>query len=83
MKFRSDEWYLYHYFRNEDPLIPLILWSCFLLICKPGIMISGLFLTWYFYFSWCKKNNEKLNHDPDVLKARQAYKELREKGIIK
>lgn len=71
IKYGTHEWYLYHHIRNEDPIIPLILLSCFLVICYQGI--PTIIFIWTIYFLWAKKNNNELNHDPEVLKSRVTY----------
>lgn len=70
MKRGSSEWYLYHHIKNEEPIIPLIVLSCFLAICHGGIFI--IILIWAYYFSWAKANNEKLNNDPYIQQQRIA-----------
>lgn len=76
MKYGSYEWYLYHARENEDPIVPMILATLFLLICKGGIVI--IVCMWGYYFSWAHNNNEKLNHDPDILRKRRIWREARE-----
>jgi hypothetical protein len=71
----SREWYLYHHYKNEEPVIPLIALSCFFLICKGGMLM--ILLVWGFYFNWASDNNKELDNDPEVLKSREAYKRAR------
>lgn len=68
----SREWYLYHHFDNEKPIIPLIVLSCFFLICNGGTLM--LLITWGFYFAWASANNQKLDNDPEILKQRESCK---------
>ena len=75
MKYGSHEWYLYHAIENEGPVLPLIMLSAFLLICKGGII--AITIIWILYFSWAHDNNEKLNHDPKILEARKTYINIR------
>lgn len=77
IEYGSKEWYLYHAWENEKPVIPLILLSCFLLICRGGELI--IFLVWWKYFSWAHNNNKKLNCDPEILRQREAMKKYRNK----
>lgn len=72
----SDDWYLYHSFKNENALLPVIVFSILLLFIHNGIVFSiGL---WICYFDYCKRNNDALNKDPKILKEREkaikAYK---------
>lgn len=80
MKYGSREWYLYHNKKNEDPIIPLIVISFFVFFIKLGILWVGFI--WLCYFLWAKRNNEELNNDPEVLRARQNIIELRRQGKI-
>ena len=65
----SSEWYLYHSFKNENALLPVIVVSLLLLLVKSGIVFSiGL---WIWYFDYCKRNNDALNKDPQILKKRE------------
>lgn len=75
IEYGSSEWYLYHDYDNEKPIIPLILLSCFLFICKGGIIWLGLI--WGKYFIWAHENNEKLNKDPEILEKRRIWIESR------
>ena len=75
MKRGSYEWYLYHDKQNEEPVIPLLLLSAFLLICKGGILT--IIFIWTIYFCWASKNNERLNHDPEILRERESFKKIR------
>lgn len=77
MKYGSHEWYLYHNRKNEDPIIPLIVLSCFLLICKEGI--PTIILIWTVYFIWASKNNRELDRDPEILYRRQCCEEFKKK----
>jgi len=70
IEYGSREWRLYHDPDNEKPVIPLILLSCFLFICKGGILL--IILVWVWYFSWAHKNNKKLDNDPKVLESRRT-----------
>ena len=81
MKYGDDEWYLYHHIDNEKPIIPLVLLSLFLFICKGGIFL--IILIWYIYFAWADNNNEKLNRDPNVLKRRELINKAKEQLGIK
>ena len=77
IKYGTHEWYLYHNRKNEDPIIPLILLSCFLFICKGGI--ATIILIWAYYFHWAHENNEELNRDPEILLSRKYCKEFKER----
>ena len=77
IEYGSPEWYLYHHYKNEEPIIPLIVLSCFFLICSGGFL--WLLITWGWYFSWASKNNRELDNDPDVLYHRESWKKLNEK----
>ncbi len=81
MKYGSDEWYLYHNKMNEEPIIPLIVLSCFLAFIKSGIL--WIIIVWYLYFKWASKNNEELNNDPEIIERRLIYIKLRNNGTIK
>jgi hypothetical protein len=72
----SHEWYLYHHYKNEEPVIPLIALSCFFLICRGGTLM--LLITWGLYFSWASSNNKDLDNDPEILKKREACKSVHE-----
>ena len=71
IKYGTPEWYLYHHYKNEAPVVPLILLSCFLFICKGGLV--WIMLVWGIYFSWASKNNIELDNDPEVLRKRQSH----------
>lgn len=73
IKYGTFEWYLYHDRGNEDFIIPLVLVSAFLFICKGGIVCIGL--VWTLYFLWAHKNNLELSKDPEVLAYRRAFRE--------
>ena len=77
IEYGTEEWYLYHAWENEKPIIPLILATCFLVICNGG----GLVITimWIYYFLWSSGNNRKLDNDPEVQEKRRIYKEVRNK----
>ena len=65
----SHEWYLYHSFKNENALLPVIVFSILLLFIHNGIVFSiGL---WIWYFDYCKRNNDALDKDPQILKKRE------------
>jgi hypothetical protein len=72
----SYEWYLYHHIKNEEPIIPLIVLSCFFLICNGGFIM--LLLAWGFYFNWASNNNKELDNDPEILKKREKCKSMHE-----
>ena len=80
IKYGTREWYLYHHVKNEEPVIPLILISCFLFICKGGIF--NVIVVWIWYATWAHKNNDMLNNDPEVLRERESYKKYKRKNGI-
>ena len=71
IKYGTREWYLYHHIKNEDPIIPLVVLSCFLVICKGGI--PTIIVIWIIYFKWASNNNRMLDNDPEILRSRQVY----------
>lgn len=77
IEYGSREWYLYHHYKNEKPVIPLILLSCFLMICKGGIWC--VIVVWIIYFSWCRENNRILDNDPATLERRRLVMEAKER----
>jgi hypothetical protein len=80
MKYGSNEWYLYHDKKNEEPVIPLIVISFFVFFIKLGVFY--VILIWVMYFSWAKENNKKLDNDPEIIKHRMIYDKLRKEGKI-
>ena len=80
MKYGSSEWYLYHAWENEKPIIPLIVISCMVFFIKLGILWVGFI--WFCYFLWAKENNRKLDNDPEVIEHRLIYMKLRSEGKI-
>lgn len=81
MKYGDEEWYLYHHIDNEKPIIPLVLLSLFLFICKNGIGL--IIIIWWIYSIWAENNNKKLNNDPNVLRRRKYIKEAKKQLGIK
>lgn len=79
---RDDhEWYLYHSIKNEDALIPVIVFSIIGLFLKGGVL---LFLCiWIWYFSYCNKNNRALDNDPYIQKEREICKKVRREMLLK
>ena len=72
MKKNTREWYLYHHYKNEDALLPVIITSVIALLCNGGIAFSFLIWMWYIYY--CVKNNSELNSDPKILNDREFWK---------
>lgn len=77
IEYGSEEWYLYHHFKNEKPVFPLILLSIFLLICRGGQL--WIIIIWIYYFSWASKNNRELDNDLEVLKDREGWRRIHER----
>ena len=79
---RNDpEWYLYHHIKNEDALIPVIVFSCLSLFINGGTIL--FFCIWGWYFSYCNKNNRALDNDPYIRKKRESYKRIRREMLLK
>lgn len=68
---------LYHSYKNENWLLPVILFSIFAFFCKGGIL--NVILIWIGYGVYCVGNNAELDKDPDVLETREIIKQLDEK----
>lgn len=68
---------LYHSYKNENALPYVIIGSILLLFCKGGI--PCIIALWLWYASYCSKNNEALNNDPEILRDREICKKLDEK----
>lgn len=67
----SGEWYLYYSIKNENALIPVIIFSFLVFFCQGGWLVSiGI---WVWYLVYCTSNNEKLNNDPQVLLERERW----------
>lgn len=72
----TDEWYLYHSYKNEDALYyALILGFCAIFL-KQGLGLE--ILIWGYYAWYCFKNNNDLDNNPRILALR---KEVRETGV--
>ena len=73
----SYNWYLYHSFKNENALLPVIVASFLLFFIHNGIVF--IIFLWIWYFDYCKRNNDALNKDPKILREREiaikVYKE--------
>ena len=78
-------WYYYHAIENETPIIPLIVLSCFFLICRGGGLL--ILIAWGWYFIWAHNNNKRLDNNPEIIESRKFLRELDQKwkkeGIIK
>ena len=80
MKYGTNEWYLYHDKKNEEPVIPLIVISFFVFFIKLGIL--WVIFIWCCYFKWASENNKKLDNDPEIRERRWIYIKLRREGKI-
>lgn len=81
VKRNTDEWYLYHHIKNEDALIPVIIFSFLGLFCNGGSIL--FFIIWGWYFSYCYKNNRELDNRPDIIREREIYKQVKLKNVRK
>ena len=79
MKYGTHEWYLYHAWENEKPIIPLAVISFFVFFIKLGLFY--VILIWIMYFLWARENNRKLDSDPKVLEYRRIYIEKRKNKL--
>ena len=81
VKRNTAEWYLYHHIKNEDALIPVVVFSILGLFIKGG---SILFICiWGWYLSYCYKNNRELDNRPDIIREREIYKSVKLKRVRK
>ena len=76
MKRITREWYLYHHFKNENALLPVIIFSCLAIFITPGVVWS--LVIWIYYILYCVRNNKALDNDPQVLKERETWKKIHE-----
>lgn len=73
------DYYLYHSIKNENALIPVIVFSFLVFFVRNGWLIS--LCIWIWYFNYCNKNNRELDNNPIILKKREAAKRQRAKRI--
>lgn len=81
VKRNSSEWYLYHHIKNEDALIPVIIFSFLGLFINGGSLL--FFIIWGWYISYCYKNNRELDNDPYIQKKREIWKQEKLKYVRK
>ena len=75
----TGEWYLYHHYKNENALIPVIILSALCFFLKGGGIIVSIVI-WIWYFCYCNKNNEILNNDPGILLERKIWMKIHEEN---
>ena len=67
----------YHDPKNKEVLPLVIFLSAIVLIFNGAMLFEAII--WYFYYSYCKSNNEKLNSNPKNLENREYLLEFRRK----
>ena len=72
---RQKEKRLYYSYKNENYIIPTILFCFFLLFIQGGIVGIILLLSYIFYL--CYKNNKELDNDYNILKKKKKIKKYR------
>lgn len=72
----TDEWYLYHSYKNEEMLPKAIIGSFVFFFLKNNGWLGSI-LIWLFYFYFCEQNNRALDNDPLTLKRREAKKQYK------
>ena len=66
----------YHHPKNKE-ILPIVLFFGVVFIIFKNPLFYEILL-WGWYYSYCSKNNQKLNNDPYILKRRQYWIELRQ-----
>ena len=69
----------YHSKKNKEALPTVIFLSCIVLIFNGAILFE--LIIWYFYYLYCKSNNDALNNSTSNLEKREFLLEYRRKLV--